>query len=422
MTAASGKTEPDADVIVIGAGIIGISAAVEMQARGQKVMVLDKTSVAAGTSQGNAGAFAFSDATPLASPGIMKKAPKWLLDPLGPLSIPPAYALKIAPWLYRFWRASRPEKVQNGIRALVALMQLSKSHLIPFMEMSGTESMLRRHGNLQLFESRKHFEATFPSWRARAAYGVKFTHLHSAEEIAEHQPGLSPKFVAATFTDDWYGISDPKDYTVRLGEVFAERGGDIRIGEAVRLSTGTEMATVTLADGTKLRARKIVVSAGAWSHFLARTLGDHIPLETERGYNTTLPPGAFDLKRQLSFEEHGFVVSPLSSGVRVGGSVELGGLKLPPDFRRADVLLHKAKEFLPDLKLEGGRRWMGFRPSLPDSLPVIGPSGSSDRVIYAFGHGHLGLTQSAGTAALVSALVCGDDMPVDMTPYSSGRF
>jgi len=151
-------------------------------------------------------------------------------------------------------------------------------------------------------------------------------------------------------------------------------------------------------------------------------LGDVVPLETERGYNTTLPEGAFDLTRQLYFNDHAFVVTPLSSGIRVGGAVELGGLDLPPNFRRSEALLNKAKRFLPGLKTEGGKQWMGFRPSLPDCLPVIGPSRASNSVIYAFGHGHLGLTQSAATAKLVTDLVTGTHPAISVDPFRASRF
>ena len=151
-------------------------------------------------------------------------------------------------------------------------------------------------------------------------------------------------------------------------------------------------------------------------------MGDRIPLETERGYNTTLPAGAFDLQRQLTFAGHGFVVTPINGGVRVGGAVELAGLQAPPNFARADALLAKAKTFMPGLRTQGGTQWMGFRPSLPDSLAVIGPAPGDARVIYAFGHGHLGLTQSAATAELVCSLMAGAAPALDLAPFSPARF
>jgi D-amino-acid dehydrogenase len=145
-------------------------------------------------------------------------------------------------------------------------------------------------------------------------------------------------------------------------------------------------------------------------------------LETERGYTTTLPEGAFDLRTQLTFGGHGFVAARINGGVRVGGAVELGGLKRRPNFKRADILLQKATKFMPGLKTDGGKQWMGFRPSMPDSLPVIGVSPRASNVFYAFGHGHLGLTQSAGTAELVAALVAGETHMLPMAPYAPTRF
>lgn len=155
---------------------------------------------------------------------------------------------------------------------------------------------------------------------------------------------------------------------------------------------------------------------------LARFMGDDIPLETERGYNTTLPAGAFDLKTHLTFADHGFVVSKIGEGIRVGGAVELAGLKRPPDYRRAKVMLEKAKIFLPDLDSADGKEWMGFRPSMPDSLLVIGYAKGSLNVVYAFGHGHLGLTQSVGTARLVAELIAECKTNIDVKPFRAGRF
>ena len=207
-----------------------------------------------------------------------------------------------------------------------------------------------------------------------------------------------------------------------LARQLERQGGCIRRAEALALVPGTDGISVRMRDGQKITARRVVVAAGAWSHQLARTLDEHIPLETERGYNTTLPPDAFDLKRQITFGGHGFVVTPLACGVRVGGAVEFAGLDAPPNFARSAALLAKAKRFMPELRTEGGTEWMGFRPSLPDSLPAIGPAAADERVVYAFGHGHLGLTQSAATARLVADIVSGRAPPIDITPFRPQRF
>ncbi|MBO1326566.1 FAD-binding oxidoreductase [Acetobacter sp. TBRC 12305] len=409
------------DVLVIGAGVVGLSAAIAAQARGLGVVVIDREGPAAGASAGNAGAFAFTDILPLASPGILKKAPKWLLDPLGPLAVPPRYALRILPWMLRFWRACSPARVARSTTAQTALMDLSKAELEPFLTATGTLPMLRKGGNLQVYESEAEFQASLPGWEARTRHGIAFHHM-DAQEMAQLQPGLSPRFIRGTFTPGWYSITDPKLYTLALAEHFRAMGGVIEIADVTALRPDAQGVQCTMGDGTIRNAGKVVVAAGAFSHRLSRTLGDVIPLETERGYNTTLPGDAFDLRTQITFGGHGFVITKLTSGVRVGGAVELGGLDLPPNFRRSDAMLKKAQMFLPGLKTQGGVQWMGFRPSLPDSLPVIGRAGSTPNVVYAFGHGHLGLTQSAGTARLVADLLTDRPLPMDIASFSPRRF
>ncbi|OOG71231.1 NAD(P)/FAD-dependent oxidoreductase [Sinorhizobium sp. A49] len=415
------KDAAQPDVIVIGAGVVGLSAAIAAQARGLSVTVLDREGPAAGASAGNAGAFAFTDILPLASPGILKKAPKWLLDPLGPLSVPPAYAAQIAPWMFRFWRACSAKRVAHSTAAQTAMMDLSKAELEPFLAATGTLAMLRKEGNLQVYESEAELKASQPGWDARAKHGIEFRHMGAAE-MAGIQPGLAPRFTHGTFTPGWYSIADPKIYTLALAEHFRSRGGAIERAEVTALATIDDGVEVRTTNGNTRRAAQVVLAAGAFSHRIAKSLGESIPLETERGYNTTLPADAFDLRTQVTFGGHGFVVTRLSTGIRVGGAVELGGLKLPPNYRRSEAMLQKAQTFLPGLKPTGGVQWMGFRPSLPDSLPAIGRARATARVVYAFGHGHLGLTQSAGTARLVADLLTSQSPTIDIAPFSPQRF
>lgn len=417
-TASSANTH---DVIVVGAGIIGISTALELQRNGQRVLVLDKTGVAAETSAGNAGAFAFADVIPLATPGIMRKAPKWLIDPLGPLSIRPAYALKILPWMLHFWRASWQDRYEEALTAQSALMAYSKSALERQIKAVEGEALIRREGQLQLYEGKAEFEASLEGWQTRKTYGVEFKLLESPEAIAEIQPGIHPRFTHGAFTPEWKNVVDPKVWTEHLANAFLELGGEITTDNLQAIDIKDKYVSV-IGEKQGYRGQNVVVAAGAWSKRLARSIGDTLPLDTERGYNTTLPAGAFDLKTHITFSNHGFVVTKAGGGVRVGGAVELGGLKLAPNYKRADLLLRKAKDFLPELKTEHGKQWMGFRPSMPDSLPVISYATRSKRVVYAFGHGHLGLTQSAGTAELVTALITGEKCGINMTPYSAKRF
>jgi len=415
-------SEAACDVLVIGAGIVGVAIALRLQQDGRSVVLIDRKGVAAEASRGNAGALAFSDILPLASPGILRKAPRWLLDPLGPLTIRPSYLPRIAPWLVSFWRASLHDRVRASTAAQAAMMDLSANETPLMFAEAGASRMLHDDGVLHLYESEAELAASQPGWQARADHGIGFTHLRGAAAIAEFQPGLSPALVAATFVPGWMTVGDPQVVTETLARHFEQRGGRVRRADAAVLSPGTDGVAVQMRDGRSVVARCVILAAGAWSHRLARTLGERIPLETERGYNTTLPVGAFDLKRQLTFGGHGFVVTPLDCGVRVGGAVELAGLDAPPNYARAATMLAKAKRFMPGLRAEGGTQWMGFRPSLPDSLPAIGPAAADARVVYAFGHGHLGLTQAAATARLVADILADRPPPLDLLPFCPQRF
>lgn len=417
-----GADELACDVLVIGAGTVGMAIALRLQGEERQLLVIDRKGVAAEASGGNAGALAFTDIMPLASPGIMRKAPRWLFDPLGPLAIAPTYLPRIVPWLYHFWRASSRDRVKASTAAQAALMDLSIVETDAMLVAAGASSMVRSDGVLHLYESEAEFAASQPGWQARADHGIAFEHLHGAQSIAQLQPGLSSALVAATFLPAWKTVSDPLQLTLALAHRVIALGGRLRRAQALGLEPAPEGIGVRLSDQRRLVAQRVVVAAGAWSHQLARTLGERIPLETERGYNTTLPVGAFDLRRQLTFGGHGFVVTPLTCGVRIGGAVELAGLDAPPNFDRATVLLAKAKRFMPGLATEGGTQWMGFRPSLPDTLPAIGPAARDARVIYAFGHGHLGLTQAAATARLVADIVAARPSALDLAPFRPQRF
>jgi len=408
------------DIAIIGGGIIGICAATYLAEAGRNVTIFDRTGICEETSSGNAAAFAFSDVLPMAHKGMIRQLPKWLADPLGPLSIPPAYLPRLLPWLIRFWRAGAARNFEAGLAAQAGMMKLAEAEWMGLLDRSGTRRMLREDGSLEFYESETEFRASLPGWAERERFGIGFRHVEG-EEMATLQPGLSPRFVKGTFVPSWKTVADPK----LLGKAVwahAERlGARFEHARVDRVEAGANGATIVLADGTTRKANHLVIAAGAWSHLLAREVGERIPLETERGYNTTLPKTAFDVKRQLIFSGHGFVITPLETGLRVGGAVELGGLDRPSNFARSKAMLEKAKAFLPGLDPTGGREWMGYRPSLPDSLPVIGRA-RAPNTYYAFGHGHLGLTQAAATGRLIRDLVLGQTPPLDPTPFRPQRF
>jgi D-amino-acid dehydrogenase len=409
------------EIVIVGAGIIGICAAAYLAEAGLAVTVVDRTGICEETSSGNAGALAFSDVLPLAHKGMIRQLPKWLADPLGPLSIPPAYLPRLAPWLFRFWRAGSPGRYEASLAAQGAMMKLAESEWASLMSRSGTKPMLREDGSLELYESEAEFKESLPGWAARDRFGIQYRHL-SGDELAAYQPGLSNQFTHGSFVPGWKTVADPKLLGKAVWTYAESKGAAFQQGDVALVMPSGDAMVVQLRQGRTVHARQVVIAAGAWSHLLARQLGDVIPLETERGYNTTLPRTAFDVKRQLIFSGHGFVITPLETGLRVGGAVELAGIHRPPNFTRSKAILEKAKRFLPGLDPSGGREWMGFRPSLPDSLPVIGRACRGGNAIYAFGHGHLGLTQAAATARLVRDMISGARPAIDLAPFSPQRF
>lgn len=409
------------DQCVIGAGIIGLAIAFKLTQAGQKVLILDRDGMGEGASRGNAGAFAFADVEPMASPATLLKSPRWLLDPLGPLSVPLSYAPKMAPWMAQFARACLPTAHAASTKAQAALMELSKAESEPMFVAAGLSSHLRHEGALYLYAGQRAFDAAAGVWRVRAEHGVAFEPVTGAR-LAELQPGLGSRYTHAMFVHDWMTVSDPFEITKALGEQTVSEGATFRQAKVSHLQPGEDITTITLEGGQTITARQTVVAGGAWSGELAALLGDTIPLEAERGYNTTLAADAFDLKRQLVVPADGYVITPLANGIRVGGAAEFAGFKRPPDYRRSAMMLKKSESVMPGLKTAGGKQWMGFRPSLPDTLPVISRSTASPRVMYAFGHGHLGLTQCAATAVLVRDLALGTQSSIDVHPYRAQRF
>ena len=413
--------ESSCDVAIVGGGIIGLTCALYLREAGHDVVVVERNDPASGASRGNAGALAFAEILPLASPRILRKAVRWLFDPLGPLSLPPAYLPQIAPWLLRLWRASWPARYQANIQAQVALIGLAQEEMLAMLARTGLAHHLHTEGVLEVYEGADRFAAAQETARQRQAYGIE-SHAVQGDALAELQPGLAPRFTHGMLVPHWRNVDDPQALAVDIGQCAQALGARLLRREVLAVEPAAEGARLRLDDGSALQARRVVIAAGAWSHRLCRPLGDPIPLETERGYNTTLPPDALALPRQITFADHGFVISPLRCGIRVGGAVELAGLQRPPDYRRAQAMLDKAKAFLPALRTEGGEQWMGFRPSLPDSLPVIGRARRHRDIFYAFGHGHLGLTQSAATARLIRDLVGGQAPAIDLAPYRAERF
>ena len=416
------KPRLDCDVAIIGGGIIGYSIALSLQKTGKTVLIIDRNDKNSNASRKNAGAFAFADLIPLATPEVLLSAPKWLLDPTGPLYVHPGYIFSVFPWMMRFWQASWHHRFTRSLIAQASLMALSREALERQVIELNAEFLLHRRGQLRLYQHTEHFHKSAKFWSACREYNVPFELLDSPEKIAEVQSGLDDRFVHAGYTPNWINVSDPNSWMQHIEKSFVARGGK-QIKLNVDGISPKQTNVVIKMEGRELNALFCVVAAGAWSKKLASGIGDRIPLDTERGYNITLQVANFELDTHLTFAEHGFVISNVNRGIRVGGAVEFAGLNKGPNFHRADSLLKKAENFLPILRTATiENKWMGFRPSLPDSLPVIDHSSISRRVLYAFGHGHLGLTQAAGTAEIVTDLIIGQSPKINVSAFSAKRF
>lgn len=412
-------------VLVIGAGIVGVNTAHALLDEGRSVTLLDPDGGAVkargAPSTGNAGWIATADILPLASPKNIAQAVRWLTDPLAPLTIRPSYLPSIAPWLARFLWASRPSAVRAATLALADLQTRALPAWIAHAGKLGLGRHIHRQGALYVHPEAASFEEASRYAGEQQRHGIQVDMLSEAE-ARQMEPALRPGFAGASFHADGAHISDPLELTDALREAAVARGANVRAGRAAALEGGARPAA-RLEGGERVEADAIIVCAGIWSRALAKSLGESVPLDTERGYNVSFRGVTGLIRRPVSISGHGFVVTPLDSGLRIGGAVEFAGLHAKPNHARTRALHEKAGRFIEGIPaFETGEVWMGFRPSLPDSLPIIGPSARAPGIFYAFGHGHLGMTQSVVTGQLVADIVAGRDAGFDMARFRINRF
>jgi len=410
------------DVVVIGAGIVGLACAWSALRDGLSVTVVDRDFDGDRTSHGNAGGIAVTESTPIAVHGLYGKAIRWLCDPLGPLALNWKHLPAALPWFVEFRRAGKGERFRQISQALARLNNRVYDDIVPMFEDVGFLDHFYRRGALTVYETDEAFAADQREWRFKRELGVRWRAM-TAQEVRDCEPSLAPVFRHGVFLDDWAHIGDPKLLVTRLRARVQQLGANLVTGGVRALDTSDRTAPAALTEsGARVTGRRVVVATGVWSAQLAQSVGDRVLLDSERGYNTTLPAHGVSLSREVIFAERKFVATPLDIGVRIGGAAEFAGLKAPPNYRRSDALLALGKQFLPGIDDRGAVKWMGHRPSTPDSLPVIGRSPNAPAVVYAFGHGHLGLTQSATTGALVADLLADRQPTIDLSPYSISRF
>jgi D-amino-acid dehydrogenase len=409
-------------IVVIGAGVVGLACAHRLLQQGASVTLIDGTSMEGRCSYGNAGGIAVTEIVPPSVTRILWKIPGWLINPLGPLSVRWRHLHRLLPWLVRFARAGRRQEVASIATALASLNGLVYEDLVPLLIELGLADDLHRVGAIVLYSSLAAFEADRWEWDLRTRFGIPWEIL-TAEQLKTMEPDLSSAFQAGVFLPTWSHVASPKGILAGLQARVIKQNASLVMSKVIGFELSGGRAVSALAqNGQRFAADTFVLATGAWSGGLARSLGDKVPIESERGYNTTIPAPHMQVRHELIFAESKFVVTPLNEGLRVGGAAEFAGLQAPPNFRRAEHLVQLAKNALPGLPVKGGSMWMGNRPATPDSLPVIGPSSLAANVVYAFGHGHLGLTQAASTARLVAQICMHQKPSIDLRPFSARRF
>lgn len=412
----------DAPIGVIGAGVVGLCCARALQQRGHRVVVIDPEEPGTGTSYGNAGLISSGSVVPEGKPGLWRKVPGMLADPLGPLAIRWSYLPQIAPFLWRMMQASTPERYEAIAAALANIVKPSLSaHRDLIADTGLADDLIRRNGTLYLFETEAAKRAAAEDIALRRRHGIAMEEL-SAEEVRQLVPALSPHIAGGAMAPDSAHTVNPLRLSQTLAEAIRQHGGSFQQAHVREVVIEDRRPVALQTDGERIAVSGVVVAAGAYSAELCRRLGSRVPLDTERGYHVMLPDPGLEVRVPMLIGALGMAVTPMEQGLRLAGTVEFAGLHAAPNYRRADVLLEHGKRLFPGLSDSGRERWMGRRPSIPDSLPVISASPHLDNVYFAFGHGHLGLTLAAVTGGMIADMATGVPTAIDPAPYRIDRF
>lgn len=418
---ANNSADTQGHVTVVGAGIVGACCAASLQREGYAVTVVDRVDPGMATSFGNAGSISPSAVLPVAMPGMLRKIPGWLIDPLGPLTVRWSYLPSITPWLMRFLsHASREEvaRVATAMRALMEPVFEDYERLLPQGEF---RALIRRNGCLYVYENQAELDAAKWTLELRRNLGAAMDEIGESE-IRQLEPALARRFRLGIFAPDNGSTIDPSLLVNAVMAQVLANGGKFVRAEVKDIEMGPDGPAALVTDQGRKPLDRLVLAAGAWSAGLARKLGAVVPLETQRGYHVTFPQAGIEVSRTVMWNKRSVFVNPMRPGLRIAGTVELAGLKAKPNYARADRLADIAGELFPDLDRSNPSRWMGHRPCLPDSLPVIDRSPRYPGVVFAFGHQHVGMCSGASTGRLVADLMVGRPSSIDRSPFSVQRF
>lgn len=408
-------------VAVVGAGVIGLAAAISLRRAGREVTVFDPLPPGeGGASFGNAGFLSCDSDAPMALPGVLRDVPGWLTDPLGPLAVRLSYLRRAAPWLARFIWAAQMSRVQASSDALRAL---HRDGLAGYRELLGPERFLdvvRTTGTVQLLGAGPESRSEAVCRQLRERHGVE-TQALAVDDLKQLFPGIAAENRRGIlFPRNGYTLS-PRRLTASLAETFLLEGGEVRRERVTKLLPGSDRWSL-ITNVANHQAETVLIAGGIWSKELLRPLGIGLPLEAERGYHLVVREPSIELRLPILHKSRGFALTPMEEGLRLAGTVEIAGLAKPPNEDRARILLTHAKALFPALEGTVERVWMGFRPSLPDSVPAIGPVPGRPGLFLAVGHGHYGMIAAPTTGRLVANLVTGRPPVTDPTAYGLTRF
>lgn len=408
------------DIVIIGAGFVGVATALWLQIQGHKVTIIDPEPFMEGAYYGNACTIATYANIPVATPAIMKQIPSLLLNPQSPLSVRWSYLPQLAPWLTRFLMASTPSKVESIARELGILLSHVNTAFEPLFKESKAQELLDINGTMYLYSSEESFKNARTDIELRRNNGIPVEEL-SHGDIADLEPNLNPLYHKGIMFTDGYHVRNPLQLLKNMGDAVVARGGKIVKSKALGIKRISPIELSVATESGDFHGGKVVVAAGAWSRQFASQVGDKVPLDTEQGYHV-MYKGAQDLlNRPVGWADVGFYMTPMDTALRAAGTVELGGLKNPANPKRIKLISDTVKTLLPQLG-EHDAEWTGFRPSMPDSMPVIGPSVKDKDVFYSFGHGHIGMTLSGISGKIIADLISQKEPDVDISPFRVDRF
>lgn len=408
-------------IAVVGTGIVGVCTAAWLQRDGHRITFVDPRAPGEACSFGNAGSLSPSACLPVGMPGMWKRVPGWLTDPLGPLTVRWTYLPQALPWLLRFLHHSSPQEVTRIATALRGLLAPIFESYGPLVEHAGAKDLVRRSGCLYVYSSRE----TANQWKwgmnLRRSLGVELRDVGD-EELAALEPDLKGKFRFGLLAPENGSTIDPSALVKAIHARCVVDGAVSISDSASGFSFSGKWISGVKTQSRTIECDAVVAAAGAWSGPLAAQLGANVPLETQRGYHVTVKSANLALRHTVMAVEHNLMINPMRMGLRLAGTVEFAGLDEPPRYERAKALLQKGRELFPHLDTSDTSEWMGHRPCLPDSLPVIGRAPGAGNAWLAFGHGHVGMCAGATTGREIAHLVAGRPTQVELSAFRADRF